>query len=120
MPRRALLLSTLVAACAGEPQVEVLTRSSADTLQAQAWADRFELWFAQAAALADGELDAAVAELPVDEPELARAPKRRRPRRRASPMGQVPRNRNFPTGSMRQVSRASRSRRRPPPTSSRG
>ncbi|WP_434415080.1 hypothetical protein [Nannocystis pusilla] len=77
MPRRALLLSTLVAACAGEPQVEVLTRSSADTLQAQAWADRFELWFAQAAALADGELDAAVAELPIDEPELARAPKRK-------------------------------------------
>ncbi|PCC66953.1 hypothetical protein SAMN02745121_00316 [Nannocystis exedens] len=77
MPRRALLLSTLVAACAGEPQVEVLTRSSADTLQAQAWADRFELWFAQAAALADGELDAAVAELPLDEPELARAPKRK-------------------------------------------
>ncbi|MCY1068463.1 hypothetical protein OV090_27215 [Nannocystis sp. RBIL2] len=77
MPRRALLLSTLVAACAGEPRVEVLTRSSADTLQAQAWADRYELWFAQAAALADGELDAAVAELPIDEPELARAPKRK-------------------------------------------
>ncbi|MDC0719877.1 hypothetical protein [Nannocystis bainbridge] len=77
MPRRALLLSTLVAACAGEPQVVVLTRSSADTLQAQAWADRYELWFAQAAALGDRELDAAVAELPADDAEPARPAKRK-------------------------------------------
>jgi hypothetical protein len=72
MLRRALIVSTVIAACAGEPQVEVLTRSSADTLQAQAWADRYELWLAQAAALLERELDAAVAELPADDGAPAR------------------------------------------------
>lgn len=79
MPRRALILSTLLAACAGEPQVEVLTRSSADTLQAQVWADRYEEWLARALALGDGEVDAVVAELPRDDAEPAR-PGRRKPK----------------------------------------
>ncbi|MBZ5714086.1 hypothetical protein [Nannocystis pusilla] len=88
MPRRALLLSTLVAACAGEPQVEVLTRSSADTLQAQTWADRYETWLAQAAALGDRELDAAIAELPADDAEATGAPKRK-PKARPKPLPRV-------------------------------
>lgn len=73
-PGRALLLATLAAgACAGEPQVEVLTRSSPDTLQAQVWADRFDLWLARLAALGERELDAQVADLPPEDAELADA-----------------------------------------------
>lgn len=79
MPRRALLLATALAACAPEAQVEILTRSGPETEQARAWAERVELWAARLGALAEPELDAAVAELPVDDAEPGR-PRRRIPR----------------------------------------
>lgn len=83
MPRRALLLATALAACNSQPQVEILTRSGPETAEAEAWAERFELWAARLGSLADSELDAAVAELPADDAEPPARPRKRIPRAEA-------------------------------------
>lgn len=80
MLRRALLLATLTAACASEPQVEIITRSGPTSAAAEAWADAFSLWIARANALGEAELDAAVADLPADDEQSARRRSKRLPR----------------------------------------
>jgi hypothetical protein len=76
MLRRALLLATVTAACASEPQVEIITRSGPTSAQADAWADAFALAIARVSALGERELDAAIADLPAEDEPPARRRKR--------------------------------------------
>lgn len=104
MLRRALLLATLTAACASEPQVEIITRSGPTSAQAEAWADAFSLWVARASALGEDELDAALADLPAEEEQQPARKRKRIPRAEtAGPDDQDPMDRSEKPGSNDQV-----------------